>query len=293
MHPFYNLKPFPCEKLYPRFLDAYHLRLFLKNYLPKEIVKELDMEGRLDWPSTDCINGICNEPFSGRIFGVPLKNKKSTAYFILDFRDFIDYEMAINFTIYQARFVQFLNQYTKFQRGNKVPHIYSVLLYSGKEKWDAPLDASELFEKDSKDDLTYVSHQPFLIVEVAQLKKEIEKHDDLLSTLFKIENSDTWEEAYELFLKIDNQLYEEKDDWLGRPLYIHHQRIQSRKEGLEAGFLKGTTLAILKLLKARFGDVSKELAPYIHEIDDEDQLDELLIAAHQVHSLDDFKKFLN
>lgn len=287
MQPFDHLKPFPCNTLYKDFFSyAEFMKIFIEEYLPKKISKGLDIEKMEIYPSK-CLYERYEDEFSGLVWRVPIQNKEAFAYFILDFRSAVDYLAAIRFSLYQANLAQDTVQ--DAQEYRKLPRIYPILIYTGREKWDVPINKDELFENGFYK-TPIAPSEAYILIEITQLKEEIEKKEDLVSELFKVENAKSYSDAHWQFRRVIRQFSEDKHYSLRINFLIHDEKMSGRDQGIKEAIIE----AIPTHLKSRFNtQISEKSLQKLKRIGNSDTLIQLFASSINIASLEDFEKQLD
>ncbi len=233
----------------------------------------------------------------------------------------VDRNMAIRILIYDAfKYNQQLKNKKKDNR--KILPIYTIVLYSGDEKWNASESLIESLDT-PEDFKEYVNDWKYKIIDIRDIDESCFRVEEnrLLFQCTKIilEKGNNPEDIEEMILPKDialvvasivksEELYnyikiqEREEIHMCRSLDELKQRgieegeMRGIEKGKILGIREGKTLGIqqnlIQLLTSKLGNISKELILEIKK-SDEDKLNELVIRIFDVNNEEDIYKILN
>jgi hypothetical protein len=123
-------------------------------------------------------------------------------YLILEFQSQEDHFMALRMANYV---MSFYLDYVKSQKPGKkrrLPPVLPAVIYIGQKKWKAPLNIKELIAAPYGDLSKYVPSMDYFLLDEQRVDEDsLEKMDNLMSKLIKLEKSDTPDKGYDVLKK--------------------------------------------------------------------------------------------
>ena len=169
-------------------------------------------------------------------------------YLLLEFQSTHDYFMAVRITNYVSLLYQDLIKSKQVKKGDTLPLVLPIVLHRGDELWDCPENIQDLIVETHTELAQYKPSMQYLLIDAASYEdNELEGVNNIVSTLFQLENS-TEETAVDLINGLYDWVKDDAND-LERALKLWVEFVLSRK-------LEGTQLQAAKTL----GEVATMLA---------------------------------
>ncbi len=162
------------------------LRDFLRLYVHEDFVKDLDLSSPEPLPS-EFVTETMRKRYNDYIRKIRWKDSDAYLLLILEFQSSTDTWMPVRILAYTALLWLDLIEKGFVSAETKLPPVFPIVLYSGKEKWEEPLDIEHLLSPTA---MRIVKYQP------SNLSLLI--REDLIKNELLNENSD----FYALFLLI-------------------------------------------------------------------------------------------
>lgn len=144
---------------------------------------------------------------------VVYKIKDKEVFFLIEHQTKVDYSMPYRILKYEIEIME--SSIDKNEYKNKTyeyPVVIPIVLYTGKQKWNAKLDLREMQFKWKKYEAIELSR--YNILDINEIENdELLKEKDVISKLMIIEKSKTKEEFNKNFLKICEELKRNKDSY--------------------------------------------------------------------------------
>lgn len=264
-------------------IDMYHLSLndtdvstVLKNILDT-VERRRDVVMRYEDPHRSCMIGI--------------ENQSS-----------IDRDMIIRTLTYDS--LQYTQQIGS--KGQNVIPVISIVVYTGNRRWESPIYLLDKFDI-PEEDKEYFNDWKLLVFDIKELDEELfllEENKMLIRCTRLILKNGRNPEALrgmvvtkEIALVVaslveDKTLFENIKIQEKEEINMCQSLIDLRNDGIEIGRKEGVVKTIVKILKAKLGNISKELIVRI-ETSDEQTLDNLSIKIFEVKREEDVYKYLN
>ena len=111
-------------------------------------------------------------------------------YVLLEFQSTVDHFMAVRVGCYVHLLYQDLIKSGLFQRGEKLPPVFPVVLYNGRSQWTAATDVSDLIAPAPAGLGQFRPRMRYLLIdEVRYADAELESLRNLAAALFRLEKS--------------------------------------------------------------------------------------------------------
>ena len=139
---------------------------FLETNLPQEILSQVDLS-TLRQEKENYFDNTLGQGIVDLIYSVNFGRDKGYLIVLLEHQSTQDYKMSLRIQKYVLRIC---DDYLKKNKKDKIPLIYPILFYSGKEKYTAPLSFYDLFNnaKKAKEFLT----KPVQLIETSKFQKD-------------------------------------------------------------------------------------------------------------------------
>ena len=139
---------------------------FFETNLPQEILSQIDLS-TLRQEKESYLDNTLGYGIVDLIYSVNFGEDKGYLILLLEHQSTQDYKMPLRVQKYVLRVC---DDYLKKNKTGKIPLIYPILLYSGKEKYTAPLSFYELFNnaEKAKEFLT----KPIQLIETSSFEKD-------------------------------------------------------------------------------------------------------------------------
>lgn len=300
--------------------------LLLNDYVPKEIREDFD-ESTLKNGSASHVSRKMLERHNDLVWEVQTKNGPFHIYLMLEFQSQPDYKMSVRILSYTAALYDKIARAKSFKKGDKLPEILPIVIYSGRFDKDTPTNIDDLVEAPLPARKAYHVNQRHIAIYVQDIDKEVlDTKDDVLSGVFRYEQAKVLDEykkaidRFNLALKDKPDLRElvqnrvikdaqkrgynvtiDEEDNMGLAEAIDKDREITMAKGVAQGIVKGeargmakgAAQSVMTLLGSRFGNVPETLSIQINNVSDVEKLNKLLLSVYEVNSLDEFKKLLN
>jgi len=133
----------PHDTFFKRTLsDKEVARSFLKNYLPSEILEEVNLND-LKIVKDSFVDKVLKESYSDILFNVEINNRQGYIYILFEHKSYYDKILAVQLLAYMADIWELHNKQSK---GNKLPLIIPILIYHGNKEWKYGLSLSAIME---------------------------------------------------------------------------------------------------------------------------------------------------
>ena len=213
------------------------------------------------------------------VWRVKFKDQWLYIYLLLEFQSGCDSWMALRIAEYFTLLCQDIVTATNLKKGDLLPPVLPIVLYTGSKEWDAPLELSELFTPVPKIFTQYqVQSKYFLIAENQFSDEELRSKDNLAAILFRMENSQStkqFEDALESLIEWKKRPEHDKlrrtfTIWIKRVLFprkipgqpipdldnlnevrvmlerVDDWTVGARQEGMQQGVQQGMQQGVLK-----------------------------------------------
>ncbi|MEM7182901.1 MAG: Rpn family recombination-promoting nuclease/putative transposase [Spirochaetota bacterium] len=140
---------------------------FLENYLPQELLQEIDL-ATLELAKETFVDETLQEKFSDILYRANRNNKTTYIYTLFDHKS-----RAERFTAFQVLqyIVAIWNRHLRqIKKGKHLPLIIPIIIYHGKNKWKYPKDLHSLLQIPSVFK-NYIPNFQFLLYDLSQYKQ--------------------------------------------------------------------------------------------------------------------------
>jgi len=287
----------------------------LEGFVHQDWIADVDFSS-LEKTNSHYVSDDLRERCDDMVWKAHWKDTDVYIYLLLEFQSTHDYFMAVRIENYVSLLYQDLIKSKQVKKGDSLPLVLPIVLHRGDELWDCPENIQDLIVKTSTELAQYKPSMQYLLIDAASYENnELEGVNNIVSTLFQLENS-TEETAVDLINRLYDWVKDDSND-LERALKLWVEFVLSRKlEGtqLQAARTLGevaTMLAknripwtqkweetgeknmgvklIVKLLKMRFGEMPEWVVNKINQASI-DELEVWLISFQKATTLEDVFK---
>ena len=245
-------------------VDKEHDKIFKaifdnKKEVAQFINKALKLENEIKEEQLEKYNSsYITRNFQSQEADIVYKIKEKNVFFLIEHQSTIDYSMPYRILIYQMEIMRSAIEVSKIKtKEYKIPTVIPIVLYTGKQKWNAAQtlrDSQEIWEEG-------ISTEPskFNLVDINYLnKEELLEDDSFFSKVLLLEKANNSKEIIEALEKIMPKIKPEQKDLIKRIISL----ILVKKIGQEKA---------KELVKKMKGDEGNMLA-VLEMIDKENQM---------------------
>lgn len=150
----------PHDSLFKRTLGDKEVAVdFLENYLPDNILKEIDLTD-VKVAKDSFIDKELEESFSDILYTVNIGDKEGYIYILFEHKSYFDKMTPVQMIGYITDIWKLYNNQTK---NKKLPPIIPILIYHGDRKWNYGSTLSELIEDFPRNIADYIPDYKYLI----------------------------------------------------------------------------------------------------------------------------------
>lgn len=126
--------------------------------------------------------------------GIRMPSEKPI-YLLIEFQSTVNHWMGLRMANYSGMFSEIMVLSKQLREPKKAPPVFPLLLYNGPERWNAPLEASELFDIDTKGLEKHALRLRLHLLEVNRFDPaDLEGRKNAFACLLRLENSRTAED---------------------------------------------------------------------------------------------------
>jgi predicted transposase/invertase (TIGR01784 family) len=186
----------PNDKLFKKSMaDVRVAQEFFETNLPATILECVDLSS-LSLEKHSFIDEHYKSTEADLVYSVKLDDSTAYFYLLCEHQSKVDRDMAFRFLVYIIRLMELhLQRYP----GNPLPIVYPILVYSGEQKWDAPLEIFELFGNQASL-AREILFKPYKLIDLQRVPDE-ELHKQTWSGLFQYALKCRHLSEYRLFLE--------------------------------------------------------------------------------------------
>ena len=159
------------------------------------------------------------------------KKKDQKIFFLIEHQTSIDYSMPKRILEYEIEIMESnIDHKKKMKKGEKLPAIIPIVIYTGRKKWDVAKYIEECQEKLEGGKIPGLGS--YYIIDINEYSKEELEEDELFfSKILLIEKARTEEELIEILTDIAKKIKDEKaKEELKRMIYyIYREKIGEEK----------------------------------------------------------------
>ncbi|CAK0777422.1 transposase [Azospirillaceae bacterium] len=306
--------------------DSLYHRLFTHPIMVEQLVREFVPEAMavgLDFTRMESVNAKFHSRRGRRregdvIWRLPTKDGLDIyLYLLFEFQSTIIEWMAVRTQVYIGLLWQQIIKERNLKRGDKLPPVLPIVLYNGDQRWNAPLEVSDLIFLPHNSPLWpwQPASRYYLLDESAFSNDDLARRDTLTALLFRLEhchhlddlvglidevigwfrNHPGYEELKQLFTEVAVQSVQNMDDQGDVQLPDDLMEVRNmlatrthewKRQILAEGEAAGKANMLLRLLHRRFKSVPSHIEDCVLKASS-DQLDEWSEAFVDAISLSD------
>ncbi len=316
-----NIIKNPHDTLFKRTLgDKEVAKDFLENYLPDNILKEVDLT-TINIDKDSFVDKKLEESFSDILYNISINDRDGYIYLLFEHKSYLDKMTPVQLLGY---IIDIWELHANQSKEAKLPPIIPILIYHGNKSWNLGNQLSELIDDIPESILDYIPNYKYLVYDLSnysdlEIKGEIKLRlflkllshifaDDLekglgevLPLMNKLKKKSTGMEYIETVVKYIlntgkeislNELNEKAKKFSSEGseiiMTIAERLIEEgRKEGRKEGKKENMHEMIEFALDIKYGMSSKFLVKDIRKIDDYDKLKEIKKAIKSYDTLEE------
>ena len=215
----------PHDKIFRIYLDN-------REEVVKIINRKLELKRKLEKEKIEKYNSsFVNKRYENRESDVVYKKKDQKIFFLIEHQTSIDYSMPKRILEYEIEIMESnIDHKKKMKKGEKLPAIIPIVIYTGRKKWDVAKYIEECQEKLEGGKIPGLGS--YYIIDINEYSKEELEEDELFfSKILLIEKARTEEELIEILTDIAKKIKDEKAKGeLKRMIYyIYREKIGEEK----------------------------------------------------------------
>ena len=215
----------PHDKIFRIYLDN-------REEVVKIINRKLELKRKLEKEEIEKYNSsFVNKRYENRESDVVYKKKDQKIFFLIEHQTSIDYSMPKRILEYEIEIMESnIDHKKKMKKGEKLPAIIPIVIYTGRKKWDVAKYIEECQEKLEGGKIPGLGS--YYIIDINEYSKEELEEDELFfSKILLIEKARTEEELIEILTDIAKKIKDEKaKEELKRMIcYIYREKIGEEK----------------------------------------------------------------
>ena len=194
----------PHDKIFRIYLDN-------REEVVKIINRKLELKRKLEKEEIEKYNSsFVNKRYENRESDVVYKKKDQKIFFLIEHQTSIDYSMPKRILEYEIEIMESnIDHKKKMKKGEKLPAIIPIVIYTGRKKWDVAKYIEECQEKLEGGKIPGLGS--YYIIDINEYSKEELEEDELFfSKILLIEKARTEEELIEILTDIAKKIKDEK-----------------------------------------------------------------------------------
>jgi predicted transposase/invertase (TIGR01784 family) len=161
----------------------------LRGFVPEDWVAELDFT-TLEKVSGSYVSDDLRDREDDIIWRVRRQGQWLYVYVLLEFQSTVDPWMALRVMVYTGLLYQDLIKTGEVRRGQKLPPVFPLVLYNGRQRWNAARDVSELIDLLPGSLKRYhPAHRYFLLDESAVGEEHLSDRQNTVTSIIRLETS--------------------------------------------------------------------------------------------------------
>ena len=215
----------PHDKIFRIYLDN-------REEVVKIINRKLELKRKLEKEEIEKYNSsFVNKKYENRESDVVYKKKDQKIFFLIEHQTSIDYSMPKRILEYEIEIMESnIDHKKKMKKGEKLPAIIPIVIYTGRKKWDVAKYIEECQEKLEGGKIPGLGS--YYIIDINEYSKEELEEDELFfSKILLIEKARTEEELIEILTDIAKKIKDEKAKGESKRMiyYIYREKIGEEK----------------------------------------------------------------
>ena len=278
------------------------MRDLVTGYLHDPWVNDVDWT-TLELAPGDFVSGDLRERTNDLLWRIRCKgqNRWVYIYVLLEFQGSVQWYMAVRVASYEMLLYEQLIRTGQVTRGEKLPPIFGMVLYTGEGRWNAARDLGDLVERLPGGSSAQHPRLGYHLLEEKDLaKRDMAGPKNLASALFRLKHSPTISAMLEIVDEMGEWLKEPEQtdlrqalgEWLRRVLLplrapkaklpamvdlMEAKRLMAEQvidwgkpwkdEGRREGLKQGEAALLIRLLRNKFGTVPRPIQKRIAAAD--------------------------
>jgi len=161
----------------------------LRGFIKEDWVQEVDFE-TLERVEGSYVSDDLRKRESDMLWRVRWKDRFLYVYILLEFQSTVDRFMAVRAMTYLGLLYQDLIRQKALTPSGKLPPVFLLVLYNGRQRWGAALDVADLIEPVPGGLKAYRPHLRYALLDEAQIPEmELESERNVAAALFRLEKS--------------------------------------------------------------------------------------------------------
>ncbi len=315
----------PHDAAYKSFFsDKDMVTSLFQDFVPEDFVRDIDLS-TLELVPTNHVTKELRQRHDDIIWRVNWKDTYCYLYLLMEFQSTVDPFMAVRVLVYSGLLWEDLIATGVIKDGDKLPPIFPLVLYRGKDFWKSPLNIDGLLaELPNSLKLFQPSQQFFLIDELALPQSVVDEAKSPSADLIKLERVidekdiiPVLKQVRENYKSYPNSLKVRFNSWIH---HIFSNKFNARfsetkiKEIMEDNTMfeetcgklaeswkqEGIALtmadfhaSLINILFEKFGGLSPTLSAKIKSILNAEDLTKLIGAAYRVNDISEFSALLD
>jgi len=215
------------------FSHAEMVRDLLLGFVKEEWVRKLDLES-LERVSGSYVSDDIRDRHDDIVWRVKWGGEWLYVYILIEFQSTIDIYMPLRVLVYVGLLYQDLIREKKLGPSGKLPAVLPVVLYNGSRRWDKSTELWDLIEDVPGGLSQYRPRFTFLLLdEGAYRDEELKPLKNLVSALFRLENSRDPERIREVVTALLDWMAEPEQASLRRAFTVWFNRVFFPSRGKE------------------------------------------------------------
>ena len=159
----------------------------MQDFVPEPFVKDMDFSTLDPFPTERVTRGF-SQRYGDTIWRLNWKNSPCYLFLMLEFQSSVHPFMPVRVLVYSALLWQYLINQGSLKQGDKLPPVFPIVLYNGKQKWKAASDIQSLLSPMPRGLNEYQPSQKFFLIdENALSQKMLDAAKGVSANLFRLE----------------------------------------------------------------------------------------------------------
>jgi predicted transposase/invertase (TIGR01784 family) len=197
------------------------IKYLLQGFVKLKWVDLIDFE-RITLEPVSFIDRLFKKKEADIIWKLPLKNgSEAYLYLLLEFQSGVDYNMALRFASY---ILNFYATELKKKKRDKLPVVFPLLLYNGKQRWTAARRLQDMIDVIDPSLRDYLIRFKYFTIDIGSFSKRslVKLKNNLITAIFLLETARNEEELKKVLEEMidivrteaDKDLVDSFTDWL-------------------------------------------------------------------------------
>ena len=147
-------------------------------------------------------------------------------YLLIEFQRTVDWFMGVRLVTYRGLLYQDLIRSGRLGPGDKLPPVVPIVLYNGKERWNAPMELAHLLADHPEGLERYRHPGNYLVLDEGSLAgSEVVGVRNLATAVFQLENSRTTDDLRAVLTRLVEWLAADEQEGLRRSFTVWIKRV--------------------------------------------------------------------